>query len=310
MSGNESFLPLNTVFQQTSFFQVWKLDGDFASLLKQLTLNEKPEGTMQQYLDLLRHVKDNGTIRSDRTGIGTKSVFGWQMRFDLASGFPLLTTKRLHSRSIIHELLWFIKGDTNIGYLQANGVSIWDEWADEEGNLGPVYGQQWRRWQAPENGRVIDQLGNVVEAIKSSPDSRRLIVSAWNPADVSDMALPPCHCLFQFHVAEGRLSCQLYQRSADIFLGVPFNIASYALLTHMIAHVTSLQAGDFVHTLGDAHLYLNHIEQAELQLSRKPGALPQLALIDPPNTLDAFNYDHFKITDYVPAPSISAPIAV
>lgn len=265
---------------------------------------------MLQYLDLLRHVKENGVVRSDRTGIGTKSVFGWQMRFDLAAGFPLLTTKKLHTRSIIHELLWFIRGDTNIGYLQDNGVSIWDEWADEEGNLGPVYGQQWRRWQAPENGRVIDQLGDVVEAIKSSPESRRLIVSAWNPSDVPDMALPPCHCLFQFHVAEGRLSCQLYQRSADIFLGVPFNIASYALLTHMIAHVTSLQVGDFVHTLGDAHLYLNHMGQAELQLSRKPGALPQLNLIDPPDTLDAFEFDHFKITGYEAAPSIYAPIAV
>ena len=265
---------------------------------------------MQQYLDLLRHVKDNGILRSDRTGTGTKSVFGWQMRFDLAAGFPLLTTKKLHTRSIIHELLWFLKGDTNIGYLKDNGVSIWDEWADEEGNLGPVYGQQWRRWQTPENDRVIDQLGDVVEAIKKSPESRRLIVSAWNPSDVPDMALPPCHCLFQFHVAEGRLSCQLYQRSADIFLGVPFNIASYALLTHMIAHVSSLQVGDFVHTLGDAHLYLNHMEQAELQLSRKPGALPQLALIDPPDTLDAFRFVHFKITDYEAAPSISAPIAV
>ena len=265
---------------------------------------------MQQYLDLLRHVKDNGTVRSDRTGIGTKSVFGWQMRFELAAGFPLLTTKRLHTRSIIHELLWFIKGDTNIGYLQDNGVSIWDEWADEEGNLGPVYGQQWRRWQTPENDRVIDQLGDVVESIKKTSESRRLIVSAWNPSDVPNMALPPCHCLFQFHVAEGRLSCQLYQRSADIFLGVPFNIASYALLTHMIAHVTSLQVGDFVHTLGDAHLYLNHIQQAELQLSRVPRALPQLVLIDPPETLDEFVFDHFKITDYDAAPSISAPIAV
>ena len=265
---------------------------------------------MQQYLDLLRHVKDNGIVRSDRTGTGTKSVFGWQMRFDLAAGFPLLTTKKLHTRSIIHELLWFIKGDTNIDYLQNNGVSIWNEWADEEGNLGPVYGQQWRRWQTPENGCVIDQLGDVVEAIKSTPESRRLIVSAWNPSDVPDMALPPCHCLFQFHVAGGRLSCQLYQRSADIFLGVPFNIASYALLTHMIAHVASLQVGDFVHTLGDAHLYLNHSEQAELQLSRKPGSLPKLALIDPPDTLDEFGFDHFKIKGYVAEPSIFAPIAV
>ena len=265
---------------------------------------------MQQYLDLLRHVKDNGTVRPDRTGTGTKSVFGWQMRFDLANGFPLLTTKKLHTRSIIHELLWFIKGDTNIDYLQKNGVSIWDEWADEQGNLGPVYGQQWRRWQTPENGRVIDQLADVVEAIKTSPDSRRLIVSAWNPSDVPDMALPPCHCLFQFHVAGGKLSCQLYQRSADIFLGVPFNIASYALLTHMVAHVVSLKVGDFVHTLGDAHLYLNHMEQAELQLKRQPGALPKLILIDPPETLDAFTFGHFKFTDYSPAPSIAAPIAV
>ena len=265
---------------------------------------------MQQYLNLLRHVKDNGTVRSDRTGIGTKSVFGWQMRFDLAAGFPLLTTKRLHARSIIHELLWFIKGDTNIGYLQNNGVSIWDEWADEEGNLGPVYGKQWRRWQTPENDRVIDQLGDVVESIKTTPESRRLIVSAWNPSDVPNMALPPCHCLFQFHVAGGRLSCQLYQRSADIFLGVPFNIASYALLTHMVAHVTSLEVGDFVHTLGDAHIYLNHIQQAELQLSRVPRALPQLALIDPPETLDEFGFENFKIIDYDAAPSISAPIAI
>ena len=203
---------------------------------------------MQQYLNLLRHVKDNGIVRPDRTGTGTKSVFGWQMRFDLANGFPLLTTKKLHTRSIIHELLWFIKGDTNIDYLQKNGVSIWDEWADEQGNLGPVYGQQWRRWKTPENGRVIDQLADVVEAIKTSPDSRRLIVSAWNPSDVPDMALPPCHCLFQFHVAGGKLSCQLYQRSADIFLGVPFNIASNALLTHMITNVCDLEVGDFVHT--------------------------------------------------------------
>ena len=265
---------------------------------------------MQQYLDLLRHVKDNGTVRSDRTGIGTKSVFGWQMRFDLAAGFPLLTTKKLHTRSIIHELLWFIRGDTNIGYLQDNGVSIWDEWADEEGNLGPVYGQQWRRWQAPENGRVIDQLGDVVEAIKSSPESRRLIVSAWNPSDVPDMALPPCHCLFQFHVAEGRLSCQLYQRSADIFLGVPFNIASYALLTHMIAHVTSLQVGDFVHTIGDAHIYLNHREQVQLQLDRTPRPLPTLTLNPEVRSIDEFTYEDITLENYEHAPAIRAPIAV
>ena len=265
---------------------------------------------MQQYLDLLRHVMDQGVVRSDRTGTGTKSVFGWQMRFDLSAGFPLLTTKKLHTRSIIHELLWFIKGDTNIGYLRDNGVSIWDEWADEKGDLGPVYGQQWRRWQTPQDGRVIDQLADVVSSIKSSPDSRRLIVSAWNPSDVPDMALPPCHCLFQFHVANGRLSCQLYQRSADIFLGVPFNIASYALLTHMIAHVTSLEVGDFVHTLGDAHLYLNHLEQADEQLTRQPGPLPCLHLINPPDALDDFTFEHFNISDYIAAPSISAPIAV
>ena len=268
------------------------------------------EGLMQQYLDLLRNVMDQGVVRSDRTGTGTKSVFGWQMRFDLSAGFPLLTTKKLHTRSIIHELLWFIKGDTNIGYLRDNGVSIWDEWADENGDLGPVYGQQWRRWKTPQEGRVIDQLADVVSSIKTSPDSRRLIVSAWNPSDVPDMALPPCHCLFQFHVANGRLSCQLYQRSADIFLGVPFNIASYALLTHMIAHVTSLEVGDFVHTLGDAHLYLNHLEQAKEQLTRKPGPLPRLHLINPPDELDAFTFEHFKITDYIAAPSIAAPIAV
>ena len=268
------------------------------------------EGLMQQYLDLLRNVMDQGVVRSDRTGTGTKSVFGWQMRFDLSAGFPLLTTKKLHTRSIIHELLWFIKGDTNIGYLRDNGVSIWDEWADENGDLGPVYGQQWRRWKTPQEGRVIDQLADVVSSIKTSPDSRRLIVSAWNPSDVPDMALPPCHCLFQFHVANGRLSCQLYQRSADIFLGVPFNIASYALLTHMIAHVTSLEVGDFVHTLGDAHLYLNHLEQAEEQLTRNPGPLPRLHLINPPDELDAFTFEHFKITDYIAAPSIAAPIAV
>ena len=234
---------------------------------------------MQQYLDLLRHVMDQGVVRSDRTGTGTKSVFGWQMRFDLSAGFPLLTTKKLHTRSIIHELLWFIKGDTNIGYLRDNGVSIWDEWADEKGDLGPVYGQQWRRWQTPQDGRVIDQLADVVSSIKTSPDSRRLIVSAWNPSDVPDMALPPCHCLFQFHVANGRLSCQLYQRSADIFLGCPLISPLMLCFTHMIAHVTSLEVGDFVHTLGDAHLYLNHSEQAEEQLTRQPGPLPRLHLI-------------------------------
>ena len=214
---------------------------------------------MRQYLELLEHVLEKGSERGDRTGTGTKSVFGWQMRFDLQQGFPVLTTKKLHLRSIIHELLWFIQGDTNIAYLRENGVSIWDEWADEKGDLGPVYGQQWRRWQTPDEGRVIDQLTEVIKAIRTTPESRRLIVSAWNPSDIPNMALPPCHCLFQFYVSDGKLSCQLYQRSADIFLGVPFNIASYALLTHMMAHVTGLKVGDFVHSLGDAHLYMNHV---------------------------------------------------
>ena len=214
---------------------------------------------MRQYLELLEHVLEKGSERGDRTGTGTKSVFGWQMRFDLQQGFPVLTTKKLHLRSIIHELLWFIQGDTNIAYLRENGVSIWDEWADENGDLGPVYGQQWRRWQTPDEGRVIDQLSEVIKAIRTTPESRRLIVSAWNPSDIPNMALPPCHCLFQFYVSDGKLSCQLYQRSADIFLGVPFNIASYALLTHMMAHVTGLKVGDFVHSLGDAHLYMNHV---------------------------------------------------
>ncbi|MEK9935811.1 MAG: thymidylate synthase, partial [Rhodobiaceae bacterium] len=232
---------------------------------------------MQQYLDLLSRVLDEGVDRGDRTGTGTRAVFGHQMRFDLEDGFPLLTTKKLHTRSIIHELLWFIRGDTNIRYLQENGVSIWDEWADGNGDLGPVYGKQWRRWQGAD-GREIDQLAELVEAIRTTPESRRLMLSAWNPADLPRMALPPCHCLFQFFVAEGRLSCQLYQRSADIFLGVPFNIASYALLTHMIAAVCDLKPGTFVHTLGDAHLYSNHFDQARLQLTRTPGPLPTLVL--------------------------------
>lgn len=265
---------------------------------------------MRQYLELLEHVLEKGSERGDRTGTGTKSVFGWQMRFDLQQGFPVLTTKKLHLRSIIHELLWFIQGDTNIGYLRENGVSIWDEWADERGDLGPVYGQQWRRWQTPDEGRVIDQLTEVIKAIRTTPESRRLIVSAWNPSDIPNMALPPCHCLFQFYVSDGKLSCQLYQRSADIFLGVPFNIASYALLTHMMAHVTGLKVGDFVHTLGDAHLYLNHIEQARLQLGRKPGPLPQLEFINPPDELTDFRFEHIQLTGYEAAPSISAPIAV
>ena len=265
---------------------------------------------MRQYLDLLEYVLEKGYERGDRTGTGTKSVFGWQMRFDLQEGFPALTTKKLHLRSIIHELLWFIQGDTNIKYLRENGVSIWDEWADEQGDLGPVYGQQWRRWKTPEEGRVIDQLADVIKAIRNNPESRRLIVSAWNPSDIPNMALPPCHCLFQFYVSNGKLSCQLYQRSADIFLGVPFNIASYALLTHMMAHVSGLEVGDFVHSLGDAHLYLNHLDQARLQLGRKPGPLPQLELINPPDTLTEFRFEHIKLNGYEAAPSISAPIAV
>ena len=264
---------------------------------------------MQQYLNLLETVLEQGAKKGDRTGTGTRALFGWQMRFDLAEGFPLLTTKKLHIKSIIHELLWFVAGDTNIAYLNRHGVTIWDEWADEKGDLGPVYGRQWRSWQTAD-GRVIDQLGDLIEQIKTSPDSRRLIVSAWNPADVPDMALPPCHCLFQFFVAEGRLSCQLYQRSADIFLGVPFNIASYALLTHMIAHVTGLQPGEFVHVLGDAHLYENHTDQAREQLRRTPGPLPRLRLIDPPERLEDFRFEHFAIDDYQAAPTIKAPIAV
>ncbi len=265
---------------------------------------------MRQYLELLEHVLEKGSERGDRTGTGTKSVFGWQMRFDLQQGFPVLTTKKLHLRSIIHELLWFIQGDTNIAYLRKNGVSIWDEWADEKGDLGPVYGQQWRRWQTPDEGRVIDQLTEVIKAIRTTPESRRLIVSAWNPSDIPNMALPPCHCLFQFYVSDGKLSCQLYQRSADIFLGVPFNIASYALLTHMMAHVTGLKVGDFVHSLGDAHLYMNHVDQARLQLGRKPGPLPQLELINPPDELTDFRFEHIQLNGYEAAPSISAPIAV
>lgn len=265
---------------------------------------------MKQYLKLLEHVLRQGTERDDRTGIGTKSVFGWQMRFNLAEGFPVLTTKKLHLRSIIHELLWFIRGDTNIDYLHKNKVTIWDEWADEHGDLGPIYGQQWRRWETPEGGAVIDQLSDVIDALRTTPESRRLIVSAWNPSDIPEMALPPCHCLFQFYVANGRLSCQLYQRSADIFLGVPFNIASYALLVHMVAHVTGLKVGEFIHTLGDAHLYLNHIEQANIQLARQPLALPQLQLLDPPSKITDFNPDHIRLTDYNASPSIAAPIAV
>ncbi|MDF7676480.1 thymidylate synthase [Neisseriaceae bacterium ESL0693] len=264
---------------------------------------------MQQYLDLMSHVLENGVNKHDRTGTGTRSVFGYQMRFDLNQGFPALTTKKLHLRSIIHELLWFLRGDTNIQYLHDHNVTIWDEWADEKGNLGPVYGYQWRSWPAPD-GRHIDQISQVVEEIKHNPDSRRLIVSAWNPALVDEMALPPCHALFQFYVADGRLSCQLYQRSADIFLGVPFNIASYALLTLMIAQVTGLQAGEFIHTLGDAHLYLNHIEQAKLQLTRQPKPLPTMTLNPDIHDLFDFHFEDFNLSEYHPDPSIKAAIAV
>lgn len=264
---------------------------------------------MKQYLDLMRHVKQHGVRKQDRTGTGTLSVFGYQMRFDLAAGFPMVTTKKLHLRSIIHELLWFLKGDTNIQYLRDNGVSIWDEWADADGELGPIYGYQWRSWPAP-NGQHIDQISQVIEQIKQNPDSRRLIVSAWNVADIERMALPPCHAFFQFYVAEGRLSCQLYQRSADIFLGVPFNIASYALLTLMVAHVTGLKPGEFVHTLGDAHLYLNHLEQTELQLSRAPYALPRLQLNPAVRSIFDFRYEDFELLDYQSHPAIKALVAV
>jgi thymidylate synthase len=264
---------------------------------------------MKQYLDLMRHVRDNGLRRTDRTGTGTISLFGYQMRFDLSEGFPVVTTKKLHLRSIIHELLWFLKGDTNIRYLQENGVSIWDEWADENGDLGPVYGSQWRSWPAP-NGKKIDQINNVIDQIRTTPDSRRLIVSAWNPAEIDNMALPPCHSLFQFYVADGKLSCQLYQRSADIFLGVPFNIASYALLTMMIAQVCDLEPGDFVHTFGDAHLYLNHLEQVDLQLSREPYPLPTMSLNPEIRSVFDFTFDDITLHNYQSHPAIKAPIAV
>jgi len=264
---------------------------------------------MKQYLDLMRHVRDRGVVKADRTGTGTVSVFGYQMRFDLSAGFPVVTTKKLHLRSIIHELLWFLKGDTNIRYLKDNGVSIWDEWADESGELGPVYGYQWRNWPTPD-GRHIDQIAQIIQQLKTNPDSRRIIVSAWNVADVDNMALPPCHAFFQFYVADGKLSCQLYQRSADIFLGVPFNIASYALLTMMVAQVTGLQPGEFIHTLGDAHLYSNHLEQVELQLSREPYPLPQMKLNPAVTDLFAFTYDDFELVGYEHHPLIKAPIAV
>ena len=264
---------------------------------------------MQQYLDLLRHIRANGVMKEDRTGTGTQSVFGYQRSFNLADGFPLLTTKKVHLKSIIYELLWFLAGDTNIKYLQEHGVSIWDEWADENGNLGPVYGYQWRNWPA-HDGRVIDQISMVIDTIKRNPDSRRMLVTAWNPADVEKMALPPCHCLFQFYVAGGKLSCQLYQRSADVFLGVPFNIASYALLTLMIAQVTGLEPGEFVHTTGDTHLYKNHFEQVALQLSREPRPLPTMRLNPDVKSIFDFKYEDFTLEGYDPWPAIKAPVAV
>lgn len=264
---------------------------------------------MKQYLDLMRHVVENGAIKGDRTGTGTRSVFGYQMRFNLDHGFPLVTTKKIHLKSIIHELLWFLNGDTNTRYLNENGVSIWDEWADEAGDLGPVYGAQWRSWPTA-SGETIDQVSGLIEDIKTMPNSRRHIISAWNVADLDRMALPPCHCLFQFYVADGRLSCQLYQRSADIFLGVPFNIASYALLTMMMAQVTNLQPGDFVHTFGDAHIYANHMDQAVEQLSRTPRALPEMLINPDVKSLFDFSYEDFVLHNYSPHPHISAPVAV
>jgi thymidylate synthase len=264
---------------------------------------------MQQYLDLMRHVRDRGARKDDRTGTGTLSVFGYQMRFDLARGFPMVTTKKLHTRSIIHELLWFLSGDTNIGYLKDNKVSIWDEWADEKGDLGPVYGAQWRSWPTPD-GQSIDQLAQVLQTLKTNPDSRRIIVSAWNVAELDKMALMPCHALFQFYVADGKLSCQLYQRSADIFLGVPFNIASYALLTHMVAQQTGLKVGDFIWTGGDCHLYLNHLEQVEKQLSRAPLPLPTLSIQRKPDSIIDYRFEDFGIIGYECHPHIAAPVAV
>jgi thymidylate synthase len=271
--------------------------------------NCSSKSVMRQYLDLLQDILDTGAVKTDRTGTGTRSVFGRQLRFNLSAGFPLVTTKKLHLRSIIYELLWFLKGDTNIKYLKDNGVSIWDEWADENGDLGPVYGSQWRSWPAPD-GRRIDQITQVLNQIKSKPDSRRHIVSAWNPAEVDQMALPPCHALFQFYVADGKLSCQLYQRSADYFLGVPFNIASYALLTHMFAHQTDLEPGEFVWTGGDVHLYSNHLVQAQLQLSRQPFPLPQLNILRKPDSLFEYEFEDFEILNYQSHPAIKAPIAV
>ena len=264
---------------------------------------------MQQYLNLLRHVRETGVFRGDRTGIGTQSVFGHQMRFDLGGGFPILTTKKLHLKSIIYELLWFLNGDTNIKYLNENGVSIWDEWADKNGDLGPIYGHQWRSWPTPDGG-TVDQIAQIMDDIRNNPNSRRHIVSAWNVADVNDMALPPCHCLFQFYVADGKLSCQLYQRSCDVFLGIPFNIASYALLTMMVAQVCNLEPGDFVHTLGDAHLYINHLDQADLQTTRELLSLPTLKLNPDVKDLFAFTFEDFELVGYEAHPHIEAPIAV
>lgn len=264
---------------------------------------------MKQYLDLLRHITENGVVKNDRTGVGTKSIFGYQCRYDLSEGFPLLTTKKVHLKSIIYELLWFLSGDTNIGYLKDHGVTIWDEWADENGDLGPVYGHQWRSWPTPDGG-CIDQISNLIDTIKNNPDSRRMLVCAWNVAEVDKMALPPCHCLFQFYVADGKLSCQLYQRSADTFLGVPFNIASYALLTMMIAQVCGLEPGEFIHTTGDTHLYLNHLEQAALQLSREPRPLPKMKINPEVKNIFDFKYEDFTLEDYDPWPAIKAPVAV
>lgn len=264
---------------------------------------------MKQYLDLLRHIYTDGVVKTDRTGVGTKSIFGWQSRYDLSEGFPLLTTKKVHLKSIIYELLWFLSGSTNIGYLKEHGVSIWDEWADENGDLGPVYGHQWRSWPTPDGG-CIDQISKLIDTIKHNPNSRRMLVSAWNVAEVDSMALPPCHCLFQFYVANGKLSCQLYQRSADTFLGVPFNIASYALLTMMIAQVCGLEPGEFIHTTGDTHLYLNHLEQASLQLSREPRPLPRMIINPEVKDIFSFKYEDFTLEGYDPWPAIKAPVAV